>query len=1010
MSTVPSFDEELVRRLPLPLAQLYRRADNAKTALERHNAAFCLWEAALKLLASVAIVAYTERGQSADELDDRLQNLARPALGHWWEFVRLLVPLLADTGDEGFSAVRELVLGRTRDDLPRSAGLDAALREALDEPAGARTTVRLTELFDWLVRYRNRELGHGAPGLRSRSFYDQMGPALLLAVAELLGRIDVLAGRRLIAITDVRRQTDGSWLIERYELRGEAPRRLESAQRHESEAEHLPRPERLYLDRSDPKDDGEPAALWSLHPLVLYIHESNEVFFLNARRGMRRVEYLCYSPGRTIQRDDLADERRALLAKVLKVDVNGAQAEAWAAQSQAEEPPLPAVAAEASPARRLGEFELMSELGQGGMGIVYRAWQPSLGRQVALKCLLRAGDPKAEARFNREIRALGRVEHPNLVKVFTSGSEADRWFYAMELVEGATLAAVCDRLQGSGSGASDVDLATWHETLSTACRATREAERPLSDRSGPDPHTKPTPGEVRTTATAKAPASGGRDYIRHVVDLVGQVARAADALHEAGVIHRDIKPDNILVTPDGTQAVLMDLGLAQLADDIEGRLTRTRQFVGTLRYASPEQVLSVPLDRRSDVYSLGATLWELLTLQPLFGATQATPTPELMLKVQSADPEAVRRLNPRVPADLEAVVLKCLEKDRSRRYGTAAEFADDLDRWLRSEPVHAQPPTLGYMLGKYLRRHRTGVLTGSLALVLIVAASAGGLYLDGQRRRQARKFQSDQRAQAQAHREQLRQSARADETLARNELRADRFASAEMILSQAIERLRGETALAALAARLDSQRESVHHLVEFTRIADEAERLEEMNYDTEAEEACEAALRHLSIVGRERWWDHLPASDLLDRGQIVQLQQEAYRQLLLLAGIRAKWGLTSFRKSEAADAFQRALEIVAPARKFRPDDRSGQLIELFCHDRLGQSDKVHPMPPGEPQSAVDYYFLGVLHLFVNQSPDDPVTKFLVARPRELSGLDFKTPLTTAEQYFRSAATLMPRHY
>ena len=97
---------------------------------------------------------------------------------------------------------------------------------------------------------------------------------------------------------------------------------------------------------------------------------------------------------------------------------------------------------------RLGEFELISELGRGGMGVVYRAWQPSLDRQVALKCMLRAGDPKAEARFAREIHALGRVEHPNLVKIFTSGSEADQWFYAMELVDGATLAAVCDSLHG----------------------------------------------------------------------------------------------------------------------------------------------------------------------------------------------------------------------------------------------------------------------------------------------------------------------------------------------------------------------------------------------------------------------------------------------------------------------------------------------------------------------------------------------------------------------------------
>ena len=129
----------------------------------------------------------------------------------------------------------------------------------------------------------------------------------------------------------------------------------------------------------------------------------------------------------------------------------------------------------------MGEFELLSELGRGGMGVVYRAWQPSLGRQVALKSLLRAGDSKADARFNREIHALGRVEHPNLIKVFTSGSEADQWFYAMELVEGATLAAVCGQLTGSGAEVSKVDLSTWQSSLGSACRATREAEKPLSE-------------------------------------------------------------------------------------------------------------------------------------------------------------------------------------------------------------------------------------------------------------------------------------------------------------------------------------------------------------------------------------------------------------------------------------------------------------------------------------------------------------------------------------------------
>src|SRR5262249_59837879 len=143
------------------------------------------------------------------------------------------LPVRAGAAAAGSRAARGLVLGRARDDLPRAAGLDAALRESLDGAAGARVTVRLAELFDRLVRYRNREIGHGPAGQRPAEFYDRMGRALRLGVPELLGRLDVLAGRRLLAVTDVRAQTSGAWLVERHELIGEAPRRLESQERPE---------------------------------------------------------------------------------------------------------------------------------------------------------------------------------------------------------------------------------------------------------------------------------------------------------------------------------------------------------------------------------------------------------------------------------------------------------------------------------------------------------------------------------------------------------------------------------------------------------------------------------------------------------------------------------------------------------------------------------------------------------------------------------------------------------
>src|SRR5262249_22241210 len=157
-------------------------------------------EAALKLLGSVAVVEYAALENHDPRLVEMLENLARPSVGHWWEFVRRLVPVLGDSGDEGFARVRELLLGRARDDLPRAAGLDVVLVEQQKGKSPARATVRLTDLFDRLAQYRNNELGHGAAGQRAGPFYERMARAMLGGVVEVLGELDVVAGRRLIYV------------------------------------------------------------------------------------------------------------------------------------------------------------------------------------------------------------------------------------------------------------------------------------------------------------------------------------------------------------------------------------------------------------------------------------------------------------------------------------------------------------------------------------------------------------------------------------------------------------------------------------------------------------------------------------------------------------------------------------------------------------------------------------------------------------------------------------------
>jgi len=318
---------DLLARLPLPLAQLYRRACNAKTAQERHLSAFYLWEAALKLLGCTAVAVYASQLHHDPSLVERLQNLARPSLGHWWEFVRLLVATLADGGDPGFRAVRELVLGKTRDDLPRLAGLDAALLEVLEGKSGARSTVRLTELFDRLVHYRNSEFGHGAVGQRPAAFHERMSQALLVALAELLERLDVLAGRRLVYVADVRLLPSGRWLVERYELKGPSAARMASLDLPDAEEDRRlrPLPEHVYLDHSKagPAGAEDAGCLTSLHPLLWHDPEAEETFFLNARKGKSRIELLSYTTGRSLDRADLARAQQELLGQLLGLPVSG---------------------------------------------------------------------------------------------------------------------------------------------------------------------------------------------------------------------------------------------------------------------------------------------------------------------------------------------------------------------------------------------------------------------------------------------------------------------------------------------------------------------------------------------------------------------------------------------------------------------------------------------------------------------------------------------------------------
>ncbi|HXJ75444.1 MAG TPA: serine/threonine-protein kinase, partial [Candidatus Dormibacteraeota bacterium] len=324
--------------------------------------------------------------------------------------------------------------------------------------------------------------------------------------------------------------------------------------------------------------------------------------------------------------------------------------------------------------REFGDYELLEELGRGGMGVVYRARQMSLNRQVAVKVLLAGhfASPSFLRRFRREAEAAASLNHPNIVSIYEVGEQAGQPYFSMELIEGRSLAELVRH--------------------------------------------KPLPA-------------------RQAALLVKTIAEAIHFAHERGLLHRDLKPSNVLVDAAGVPHVT-DFGLAKFvvppsggAQDLRlaeagtpSDLTLTGQILGTPNYMPPEQAdpKRGSTTSASDVYSLGAILYQLLTGRPPFMAETLTQTLRLVTDTEAVSP---RTLSPAMPRDLETICLKCLEKNPQRRYISAQELADELGRFLNDEPIQARPISPAGKLARWCRRKPAlaSAMGAGVALLLVIA-------------------------------------------------------------------------------------------------------------------------------------------------------------------------------------------------------------------------------------------------------------------------------------------------
>ncbi len=357
------------------------------------------------------------------------------------------------------------------------------------------------------------------------------------------------------------------------------------------------------------------------------------------------------------------------------------------------------------PAKQIGDYKILREIGRGGMGVVYEAHQGSLNRRVALKILPFAAvlDQRQIARFRNEAQAAAQLHHPHIVPVFAVGQEHGVYYYAMQYIEGQSLEAAIDELravsapttQGTtrvrgGTGGSTNTIALHHGAVLSSDQSIRSGE-----------------------------------FFRSVARLGKEAAEALHHAHEYGIVHRDVKPSNLLLDLQGKLWVT-DFGLARIQND--SGVTLTGDVVGTLRYMSPEQASGNAgmIDARTDIYSLGATLYELLTLEHVYSGEDRHV---VLRKLERDDPTPPRKINPSLPLDLETIVLAAMSKSRDDRYPSAQALADDLGRFLAGEPAFARRPGLGDRATKWARRHSAIVMLAAASVLLLSVVSTASLVL-----------------------------------------------------------------------------------------------------------------------------------------------------------------------------------------------------------------------------------------------------------------------------------------
>ncbi len=697
-----------LQRLPLPLSQLYQRTLNGKSAADRHFNAYYLAEATLKLAAALRLGLWLDVAlDRGSELALRFESLLLPEPEHWLALLSEVDATLAKRQDAALLPLGPY-LGHLDDPQAAWTGVEGLIRCLLTEgllhqdalsrdgdpnPSVPRPSLRT--FFRLVLAYREGVLFR-AP--RGDDFTNQMAERWLAALADVFESPALFGELRLVQAQLRAGGTDFVWRFQ--DLTGPANLPMENTavpQREDLQ------PGALYF--------GGSGQLVPLAPFCAYTEDDlgrGAVGLLHSIRQRTRkaqgaaaplaeivgADYLDYATGLPLRGLDASEALVNLLEQLRNQPATPEDLQQLQQRSAASCRAIPeeVVGADAV----IGDYVILGELGRGAMGIVYKARQRSLRRTVALKVLppSLAADETMGARFRREIAALGRCNHPAVVSILGAGVDRDRAYFAMELIDGADLARVAKR------------LADWQ----------------LSPALGTEGHlTAAVQAAVHPDALAPSlPVGAGRPLVVRLCELFADVALGLAHLHQQGVIHRDIKPGNLMLTRDGQRVVLADLGLARLMDASQVLSQSQSPQLGTLRYMAPELLEGKSADAQSDIYALGVSLCELLLGRPLFdGETEARLHQQILL-----EPPDLGELRRRLPADLTAVLAVATAKDPSGRYRTAQDLASDLQAVAEQRPIRARRPGIAHRVRLYAQRQPTVVL---LAVVLALLPLVGTL-------------------------------------------------------------------------------------------------------------------------------------------------------------------------------------------------------------------------------------------------------------------------------------------